>query len=155
MLRCHRIGQALCALSHQRAQETIVANDGRPLLYVYLCDGWSAKVRGDIKKECGQHVVKRQGHFRHEFLLERPLVKCRRADGHEELHMLFGPPRGLRLGKSSWNVLTAACRCPSTYRTAHCFRHHCGSCALGIRCTTIPCGRWASPATHWRRPETW
>lgn len=108
MLRCHWIGQALCAFSRQRAQETSVANDGGPLLYVYLCDGWSAKVRGDIKKECGQHVVKRQGHFRHEFLLERALIKCRRADGHEELHMLFGPPRGLRLGKSSWNALTAA-----------------------------------------------
>ena len=32
--------------------------------------------------------------------------------------MLFGPPRGLRHGKTSWNMLTAACEFSSTVRAS-------------------------------------
>lgn len=117
--RCYRIGHAIAAHCRQLASEAIAAHDGRPVLQVYISDGWSAKVRGDVKAHIGgDHVVRRIGHFRHEFLLERGLVKMRDANGAERFHMLFGAPRGLRLGKTSWNVLTAASEFSSMLRAS-------------------------------------
>ena len=66
----------------------------------------------------GEHVVYRKGHFRHELLLERGLIKLRHGNGNEDFHMLFGPPRGLRHGKTSWNMLTAACEFSSIVRAS-------------------------------------
>ena len=36
---CHRIGQALSTFLRRRAEEAVVASQGRPVLYSYQCDG--------------------------------------------------------------------------------------------------------------------
>ena len=105
---CNKYGQALVDLTRQEAHETLQANDGRPVMLVYICDGWSARVRSDHRRQdqSGQKIV-RQGRSRQEFLLQRGILRVGSAGRGEKLHMLFSAPRALHLGKTSWNVLTA------------------------------------------------
>ena len=108
--RALRIGEAASQAARELAFEAVVANKGRPVLMAYMCDGWSCRVSNDRTVQLGDHCIRRRGHFRHEFLLERAVLRFRDAGTNEEqVHMMFGPPRGLRLGKTSLNVLTAAC----------------------------------------------
>ena len=107
--QCYRTASAICALCRSSAATALLRERGRPVMLVYICDGWSAKVRSDSSASLvGGHVVRRQGHFRHEFLLERALLRTRSITGIEGLHMIFGAPRGLKLGKGAWNILTAS-----------------------------------------------
>ena len=102
---CNKYGQALVDLTRQEAHETLQANDGRPVMLVYICDGWSARVRSDHRRQdqSGQKIV-RQGRSRQEFLLQRGILRVGSAGRGEKLHMLFSAPRALHLGKTSWNV---------------------------------------------------
>lgn len=93
-LRCHRIGQAIAEHCRQRAHEALAAQDGRPAMLVYICDSWSAKVRGDYRKQVGDHVVRREGRFRHEFLLERGMLRFLLPDHTEDVHMIYSASLG-------------------------------------------------------------
>jgi hypothetical protein len=108
LLRCHKIGQALSELCQRQAEALLRSHSGRPVVFVYVNDGWSAKVRSDHRLTQVGKSVCRQGHFRTEFLLERGLMKAKTLHGEDQMVMTFGVPRGLHLGKSSWNILQAA-----------------------------------------------
>ena len=110
MERCHRLGQALTMWAKQKSRVGLVAAQGRPAMQIYICDGWSAKLRTDATVKYGDHVVHRQGHLRHEMLLERGILRYRHPDGADRMHLLFGPPRGLRHGRTAWHVLEASCQ---------------------------------------------
>lgn len=112
--RCKVIAHGMAEYLRGQAAETIRAQSrcGKPVLMVYQCDGWSCRVRKDAIAVEGSHLLKRKTHFRHEFLIERGIIRTRSAglqDEPDTVHMIFGPPRGLRLGKTSWNIYTASC----------------------------------------------
>ena len=98
---CNKYGQALVDLTRQEAHETLQANDGRPVMLVYICDGWSARVRSDHRRQdqSGQKIV-RQGRSRQEFLLQRGILRVGSAGRGEKLHMLFSAPRAHTLGEN-------------------------------------------------------
>ena len=112
--RCYVIAMTAAEYSRENAVRGMAEQSGMPILQAYINDGWSAVVREDCTMQCGEHLVKRQGKFRHEFLLERVMIRWHTANGDTEYHMLFGAPRGLRSGKRSDNVLSASADfCPT------------------------------------------
>ena len=108
MDRCHRVGQAVMRFAGHHASVELAKAQGQPAMFVYISDGWSAKVRDNSVVTSGDHLVIRHGHLKHELLLERGILRFRTPDGGQGVHLLFGPPRGLRKGRSSWNILEAA-----------------------------------------------
>ena len=112
----HRIGHVVETVLRHRADLTMRKHDGLPVMQVYMCDGWSAKVSSATVDRHEASVVFRRGHFRHEFLLQRGLRRFRQLNGDTEMCMIVGAPRGLRYGKTSWNVLTSCCEFMGTPR---------------------------------------
>ena len=95
----------------------------------YINDGWSSVVREDSKVIFDNHVVKRPGKLRHEFLLERAILRWRRPNGEEDIHMLFGAMRGLKVGKKATSVVSASAGVCLTLRAAG----HAGAAVGGRR----------------------
>ena len=105
--------------SRQRAQRAIQLEPEVPMLMVHMSDGWGAWCNTTSKSDVipGTHlVVTRTGNFRHEFLLQRALVRLRDVAGGQRLFLLVGDPEGLNKGKGAWNVLAGACRFMKTLR---------------------------------------
>ena len=57
----------------------------------------------------GSHLVRRLGSYRHEFLLQRGLMKVRQPDGRYALAVQFCPPKGLQYGRKAGHFFTAHC----------------------------------------------
>ena len=70
----------------------------------------------------GEHVTRREGRLRHEFLLERGLLRCGGANG--TLCWLFRAPRGLGRGRTAGHCFASGCEFQNTPRR----RGHLGPC---------------------------
>ena len=80
-------------------------------MLVYMNDGWSTKLQDvSVSASNSEFRVFRRGHMRWEMLLERGIFRCKSEDESDIVHMLFSPPRALRHGRSSYNMLEAACQ---------------------------------------------
>ena len=101
----------VCALMHvMRGRIRNIMHNfiRRPIMYSYMSDGWSSPV-SEVKTELmGSHLVRREGKYRHEFVLERGLIRAEAGDGTAHLGYLLGPPRGLKNGRSAAHFLTSA-----------------------------------------------
>ena len=119
--QCYRIATALDAVSNENLDAALAQSRPFPVLQAYMSDGWSARTSFTTTSVEHGVLVKRVGHYRHEFLLERALLRTRSpGTGEQTMHMLFGPPRGLRYGKNAWNMLTAATQfCPMLRARGH------------------------------------
>ena len=89
------------------------------LLNVYMSDGWSAEISEVTVTTCGEHLVRRNGRYRHEFLLQRGIVRWRSENGDTELALHLRPPKGLKHGKGKWILFTAACDLPTLRDQGH------------------------------------
>ena len=109
------------AVQHQlEKRDRDIMRRHHSLLFVYMADGWGADVTEINTITDGDHLVRAHGRFRHEFLLERSLLSgIRGMDGEEvDMGMGFGPPKGLKHGRSAWHMLTAGCQFRTTLRAA-------------------------------------
>lgn len=111
-----RVGSSIVAVLERKEEQLLQPMQGRPLLQVYMSDGWSTRV-SSTATECNEDLtVKRTGHDRHEFVLERGIMRGHTLSGEERFVMQLGPPRGLRHGKTTWDFLAAACDFQGTLR---------------------------------------
>ena len=86
---------------------------------IYLADGWSASVRSTETAQIGTHLVLRRGRLKHEFLLQRRMLKVMLPDETVKKVMLVHEPVGLRNGRSSWHIFSSLCESgPPTLRRA-------------------------------------
>lgn len=105
----HAASLSGAACSHLRREfENAIGDQGeRPLLLAYMCDGWGVFVESRQVKRHANIAVHHHG--RHEeFLLQRFVLRVFGPGGHQQVRILALPPRSLRLGRSSWNIFTAA-----------------------------------------------
>ena len=58
-------------------------NRDRPMLNIYMNDGWGAAVSERNAVTSGDHLVQRSGKFRHEFIIERGIVKSMEGAGQD------------------------------------------------------------------------
>ena len=72
---CYRIAEVVQRRGRKKAQDSISGCPGRPTAFVYMRDGWSASVSSRTKVADDEHVVLRHGRYKHEFLLQRGLLK--------------------------------------------------------------------------------
>jgi hypothetical protein len=116
MLGKHALGQVL-RLSTALKQETSSrsthllgkAREGQwPVLYSYMSDGWGCKISSGQSFHLGQHLVRREGRVRAEFLLEKSMVKTLSPSGVVHTALRWEQPRGLGAGKTGWNMFQAA-----------------------------------------------
>ena len=80
----------------------------KPLLYAYASDGWSRMVSETKTFRFQEHLVKRRGKVRAEFLLEKEILKSISPDGDVAMAMGFCPPRPMVDGKGGWAIFQAA-----------------------------------------------
>ena len=74
-----------------------------PLAWFYMSDGWGAVVVSQHSARAGTDLCIRKGRFRHEFLLERALLKSYNGLCVDTV-MLMSGPRGMKHGRGSWNI---------------------------------------------------
>jgi hypothetical protein len=104
-----KISFAIKKFLQRKALQSLAAFPREPSMLVYMADGWGASITNKFTKPVpGTHlVVTRKGKFRHEFLLQRGLVRQSLSTGEQRLFTLIEDPLGLSKGKGSWNVFTA------------------------------------------------
>ena len=104
-----KISYAIKKHLQRKALQSLAAFPREPSMMIYMADGWGASVFETLTKPVsGTHlVVTRKGRFRHEFLLQRGLVRQSLSTGEQKLFTLMEDPLGLSKGKGSWNVFSA------------------------------------------------
>ena len=104
----YRACHAITCVQERRVSQAIAANPQKPLVRVYMNDGWSARVIIVNDRAAGPGLLRIRGVQKHEFLLERSLFRMETEVGRSELHMTFGPPRPLEYGKTAGACFSAA-----------------------------------------------
>lgn len=112
------LADAIKRFTRQRAERAIQSSATSPAVMTHMSDGWGAwcntTSRGTPTQ--GTHLVTtRTGKFRHEFLLQRALLRVHTADG-QAIFLLAGDPEGLNKGKGAWNVFSGTVRFMRTLR---------------------------------------
>ena len=114
------LADCLKRYTRKRAEDAVRACPTAPTVQIHMSDGWGAfcNTTSTARALSGSHLVTtRTGKFRHEFLLQRVLLRQRlAASGSDRLLLLVGDPEGLSKGKGSWNVLVGSCRFTKTLR---------------------------------------
>ena len=101
------VAHALKDFLHEDVEQAVVDNAHQNQLFVYMSDGWGADCNTSTAVRQGDHLVRRRGKFRHEFLLERGIHIVKPFGCDAKKRMLISPPRGLSAGKKGWNIFTA------------------------------------------------
>ena len=112
------IANALWLHSQAQYEQIVRQNLERPLLLAHMCDGWGGWARGDVTMQIGEHgkLVRRQTRQKHEFLLQRVVVRAS-TGAHDVVHQVIMPPRSLTLGRTAWNMLQASVEACATPRS--------------------------------------
>jgi len=105
---CYKLSEAILYALRVRTHKMRSDHQERALMQVYMSDGWSAFTTDRVRLTCGNVTVQRNGRQKLEFLLERGMLRARRPCGKVEFCMLPSAPRGLRAGRTAWNMFTAA-----------------------------------------------
>lgn len=116
MLGKHAIGEVLrltTAIKEEttsRIKELLerANREGWPVLYTYMSDGWGCKISSGQAVHVGEHIVRREGRVRAEFLLEKSILKTLSPSGVVHTALRWEQPRGLGAGKTGWHVFQAA-----------------------------------------------
>ena len=115
---CHRLAHVLRVTTEHDWQRIVSHRPEEPTLLVYMSDEWAGDVRScTTNKIAGSHLVLRRGQLRHEFLLQRGIIRKSFADGTEIVSMKLAEPLGLGLGRGAWNMVQAGCDFMATARS--------------------------------------
>lgn len=113
------VAHCLQDFMRRRWDAEIEKNQGRPLMQIYMADGWGASVNQVREYKIGGHSLRRVGKHRHEFLLQRHVLQTMEGIvSPPKLLMIMSEPKSMRHGRGSWNVFQAACDGPPTLRNA-------------------------------------
>ena len=104
----YRLCCALSAVLEARTMQMLETDKDRCLMSCYMSDGWGKKVRTVSTAAADGVKVVREGRFKHEFLLERSMLRGFSGTGAPIMSMGFGPPMGMCNGRGSWNIMNAA-----------------------------------------------
>ena len=122
-----RLADCIKRFCRKRIDDVVRTNPLEPAVVFHMNDGWGALCASTTKAAIpGTHLVATtKGKFKHEFLLQRALVRTGNVFGAECLLAVVGEPEGLNKGKSTWNILTGCTRFMSKLRQMG----HRGPCA--------------------------
>ena len=99
----HRECRALCnsilTIAERKQRSQLERNRDFPILSVYISDGWSVPVTERVFRKQNGDTLIRQETYRHEFLLQRWILRTGLDAQHEELTMQMAPPISLTHGK--------------------------------------------------------
>lgn len=106
-----RLVAAVMSVLDKKADELVQKFDNQPVMACYQSDGWSACLSDTTTMKLGakEQRVRREGRYKHEFLLGRGMLRANHLDGRPWLAMCFSAPRALRKGRGSWHMLAAGC----------------------------------------------
>ena len=146
--KCAQLSITLERLLYGVAEAMVLSRAQEPIMYVYMCDGWSCDISSRFQRTHSDLRVDRQARSRQEFLLERGILRCRSAgdQDHRPIAMVMKPPRCLSQGKAAWNIVTSAtefvlaCACLGTRAS----RYRC-------LCWMVP---WSTPFVGILEPGT-
>ena len=125
----------------EKARDLLQAAHGRPIAYSHQADATSTLCSETAVSRDG--TTTRKGKVLMEFLIERPSLILRRADGNSEAVIMLRPPRLLTEGISCWVLRAASCECFPLLRMVG----HTGICvyhAVNDRAVCEPC------ILHWK-----
>ena len=119
--RCHSLRCAIQQLHSEKWGKLISSNPDSTLIYQYQADGWGATIRRSellLKDKDLLYAVRRAGCWRHEFLLQRCIVKVRTTAGMKSA-MKFFHPISLRNGGTAWHTFEVICREDNLWSYGH------------------------------------
>ena len=105
----HRLGEAIQHVLSNRAFDIIDNHLRRPVMSCYMSDGWSVFTQSVKSTRVKGLLVKVSGRFKHEFLLERGIVRRKTSGGEDDVAVVLEPPRSLRYGKGAWQMFSSGC----------------------------------------------
>ena len=103
------LADVFSSYSNLKWERLLAAYPEAPSLSVYMSDGWSADVSSWSQKLIGQHVVRRRGNLRWEFLLQRGILRILTGDDRIEVAVKLSEPICLSSGRKAWSFFTAGC----------------------------------------------
>ena len=105
-----KVSYTIRKLLRQKVVAVLAEHRHDPTMITYMADGWGATVFQKFRAPLpGTHlIITRKGRYRHEFLLQRGLIRISPLAGGSILVPLIEQPLGLGLGKSAWNVFRAS-----------------------------------------------
>lgn len=117
-----RLSATLQKFMQDDLQRFITRHCEEPVMQVYINDGWSRMLNGKFTSTVkGSHLrVCRNGKLRHEFLLQRGIVRVNSLLGEELANIIVKEPIGMHLGKKTGHVFTASCEFLGTLRQSGC-----------------------------------
>lgn len=143
MTETTRIVTVLAQILPDKATQLCRDNADGACMIAYASDGWSGKIQSMTQAIAGDHLVDRRGKRHHELLLERAFVRVLRPDGQQAVQVLLDRPRGLSLGRTSWNMFSAAVEFVQDLRSIGCAgvaiqfycmdKLHCGTVSRFLR----------------------
>lgn len=105
----YKFGSVLLAMSTSKAKRIVDQSSQRPVMSCYMSDGWSVFVQEECVRHAGDGLRTRaSGRFRHEFLIERSIVRQNRPSGAIDLAIVSPVIKSLRHGKGAWQMLASA-----------------------------------------------
>jgi hypothetical protein len=104
-----RLAHVLRKKSLSDFSDFLLTNKHEPVLVVYMADGWATKIRSTYKTEIDGHIISRQAQFRHEFCLQRVIVRTLDIHGNRDMRMHFFGPVALKHGRTHMHMFSLAC----------------------------------------------
>ena len=106
-----KISFAIKKFLQRKALRTLAAFPHEPCMMLYIADGWGATVFNTLKAAIpGSHlVITRKGRYRHEFLLQRGLLRISLVTGNTLLLPLLEDPIGRVHGLGAWHAFNVVC----------------------------------------------
>ena len=105
------VAHAFRTFQRQRLQQLVFQYKDEPAMFVYMADGWGAKIKSSMSCAVPDShlVINRVGHLRHDFVLQRGLALFCRPDGGVEKLLVMEWPIGMGNGRKTGHNCSASC----------------------------------------------
>ena len=111
-----QLTEALEKVLEGKAAAILRRHVGRPVLAAFISDGWSTDISRTTTERIDGQLVTNIGWFRHEFVLERGVLRTLSAAGEHGFGLVCRAPRALRGGRDAWTMFSSGSELMGTLR---------------------------------------
>ena len=105
----HKLNLCASKVLQLRADNMIAEHGDGTIIQIYMNDGWTGRIMSKIRdSDENANVIERHNKTRVEFLLQHKFLRFKTADGKTMMTFVPDQPRPMTMGKTGWNVWTAA-----------------------------------------------
>ena len=104
-----KLNKCAAKVLEMRADNMIAEHGGGAIIQIYMNDGWAGRIISKIRDSDGNdNVIERHNKTRVEFLFQHKFIRIKTICGKDLMTFVPVAPRPMTMGKTGWNVWTAA-----------------------------------------------